>query len=126
MNFRSVSIQVVDGNGTIVMHDGILIESDEICAIYDINEGFFKYVCTTRLELSTILTTQNLRMKDLDEEDRLCSQCGRPMQEGFVFESDATQYCSEECLTQVITWEDYLVMHDNGDGDAYWTDWYDC
>src|SRR5690606_33077837 len=102
------------------------IESDEICAIYDINEGFFKYVCTTRLELSAILTAQNLRMKDLDEEDRLCSQCGTPMQEGFAFESDATQYCSEECLTQVITWDEYLAMHDNGDGDAYWTDWYDC
>ncbi len=41
MNFKSASIQVVDGNGTIVIQDGILIESDEVCAIYDINEGFF-------------------------------------------------------------------------------------
>lgn len=126
INFKSASIQVVDGNGTIVIYDGILIESDEVCAIYDINEGIFKYVCITRLEMSAILTAQNLRMKDLDEEDRLCSQCGTLMQEGFYFESDATQYCSEWCLTQVITWEEYLEIHDNGDGDAYWTDWYDC
>ncbi|WP_342507326.1 hypothetical protein [Sporosarcina sp. FSL K6-2383] len=56
----------------------------------------------------------------------LCSQCGTPMQERFIFEPDATQYCSEECLKQVITWEDYLAIHDNGNGDAYWTDWYDC
>ncbi len=114
MNFKSASVQVVNKNGLIIIDDGILIESDEICTIYDMNEGFFKYVCTTRLELSTILTTQNLRVKDLDEEDRLCSQCGTMKQEGFVFESDATQYCSEKCLTQVITWEDYLSMHDNG------------
>ncbi|MEK5036500.1 hypothetical protein [Sporosarcina sp. FSL K6-3457] len=126
MNFKSASIQVVDESEAIVMRDGILIESDEICAIYDVNEGFFTYVCTTHLELSTMLTMQDLRMKDLDEADRLCSQCGTPMQEGFVFESDVTQYCSEKCLTQVITWEDYLLMHDNGNGDAYWTDWYDC
>ena len=44
------------------------------------------------------------------------------MQERFVFELDATQYCSEKCLMQVITWEDYLAMHDNGGGDAYWTE----
>lgn len=126
MNFTSASVHVLNENGVIIIDDGILIESDGICAIYDINEGYFKYVCTTRLELSTMLTRQNFRMKDLDEEDRLCSQCGTPMHEGFYFESDATQYCSEECLTKVITWEDYLLMHDNGDGDAYWTDWYDC
>ncbi|MBE1553209.1 hypothetical protein [Sporosarcina limicola] len=126
MNFKSASIQVVDRNGTIVIQDGILIESDKVCAIYDINEGFFKFECATRLELNTVLTAHHLRMKDLEEEERLCSECGVPMQEGFYFESDAKQYCSEKCLMQVITWEDYLSMHDNGNGDAYWTDWYDC
>ena len=38
MNFKSASIQVVDGDGTIVMHEGILIEGNEICAICDVNK----------------------------------------------------------------------------------------
>ncbi|WP_322555770.1 hypothetical protein [Sporosarcina beigongshangi] len=117
---------MLNENGEIIIDDGILIESDEICAIYDTNKGCFEFICETRFELSILLTAQDLRIKNPDEEERLCSECGVLMQEGFVFESDATQYCSEECLTQVITWEDYLVMHDNGDGDVYWTDWYDC
>lgn len=126
MNFTSASIQVVDEDGTIVMQDGIFIESDNICAIYDVHEGFFKFACATRFELNNMLIAQDLRMIDLEEEERLCSGCGVPMQEGFHFESDATQYCSEKCLMQVITWDEYLVIHNNGDGDAYWTDWYDC
>lgn len=65
-------------------------------------------------------------MKDPEEDGRLYSECGVPMQEGFYFESDVTQYCCEICLTKVITWGEYLAIHDVGDGDAYWTDWYDC
>ena len=126
MNFKSIDIQVLDDSGSIVVQNGILVESDQFCAIYDIDEGHFKFVCTTRYELNIILTTQDLRVKDPEEDERLCSQCGKSMQEGFCFESDATQYCSEECLTKVITWDEYLAIHDNGNGDAYWTDWYDC
>lgn len=73
-----------------------------------------------------MLVTQGLRMKDPEEEEPLCSECGITMQEGFYFESDGTQYCSEKCLTKVITWDEYLAIHDDGNGDAYWTDWYDC
>lgn len=126
MNFKSIDIQVVDDSGQIVVQNGILVESDQFCAIYDIDEGHFKFVCTTSFELSIMLATQDLHIRDPEEEERLCSECGTPMQEGFCFESDATQYCSEECLTKVITWNEYLAIHDNGNGDAYWTDWYDC
>ena len=85
MNFKSLDIQVVDGSGVIVVQNGILVESDEICAIYDLDEEHFKYVYTTRFELSTALSTQNLRMNDPEEEERLCSECNTPMQEGFCF-----------------------------------------
>ena len=47
------------------------------------------------------------------------------MQEGFYFESDGTQYCSEKCLTEVISWTEYSEVHDDGNGDAYWTSWED-
>ncbi|WP_399630149.1 hypothetical protein [Sporosarcina sp. SG10008] len=103
MNFRSLDIQVVDGSGVKVIQNGILVESVELCTIYDIDKEHFKYVYTTRFELSTALSTQDLRMKDPEEEERLCSECHTSMREGFCFESDGTKYCSVECLTKVIT-----------------------
>ncbi|WP_210471696.1 hypothetical protein [Sporosarcina sp. 6E9] len=66
----------------------------------------------------------NLQVENTDE--RLCSQCNIPMFEGFYFESNGTHYCSEECLTKVISWQEYLMIYDDGNGDAFWTDWYDC
>jgi len=126
LEFKSASIQLLDGSGTIVVPNGILVESDRVCAIYDMDEEDFKFIYTTRFELNTILAAQNLRMKDLEEDERFCSECGTAMDEGFCFESDTTLYCSEKCLTKVITWDEYLEIHDNGNGDAYWTDWYDC
>ncbi|WP_342513526.1 hypothetical protein MKY34_01665 [Sporosarcina sp. FSL K6-1522] len=126
MNFKCTDIQMLDDNGSMIVHNGILVEGDELCAIYNVDDENFKFVYTTRFELSVALATQGLRMKDSEEEERLCSECGAPMQEGFCFESDASQYCSEKCLTKVITWGEYLNMHDNGNGDAYWADWGDC
>ena len=117
---------MLDDNGSMIIRNGILVEGDTLCAIYDMNEEHFKFVYTTCFELGVALATQGLRMKDPEEEERLCSECGTPMQEGFCFESDGTQYCSGECLTKVIMWEEYLAMHDNGNGDAYWTDWSGC
>ena len=125
MNFKSIDIQVLDDSGSILVKNGILVECDQFCAIYDIDEGHFKFVCTTRFELDIILIAQDLRMKDPEEDERLCSECGTTMQEGFYFESDGTQYCSKKCLMKVITWDEYLAIHDNGNGDAYWTDWHD-
>jgi len=107
-----------------VAEKGVLIEGDGLCAIYA--NGYFDFVCTEESELGHMLATKGLQMKELKGDLRLCSECATPMQEGFYFESDGTQYCSEKCLTKVISWEDYLEIHNDGQGDAYWTDWYDC
>jgi len=103
MNFKSIDIQVLDDSGSIVVQNGVLVGCDQFCAIYDIDEGHFKFVCTTRFELDIILIAQDLRIKDPEEDERLCSECGTPMQEGFYFESDGIQYCSKKCLMKVIT-----------------------
>jgi len=96
-------VQVIHDDGEVVVKRGIWVEGEGLCAIYDLDEGHFKFVCTTRFELNIMLATQDLRMKDPKEDERLCSECGVPMQEGYYFESDGTQYCGEECLTKVIT-----------------------
>ncbi|AOV06458.1 hypothetical protein [Sporosarcina ureilytica] len=122
INLEETEIQLLDDNGDVFLEKGILIEGDGLCAIY--SNGSFDFVCTAGYELDHILTSQNLTLQELTEE-RLCSHCKSPMQEGFYFESDGTQYCSKECLTKVISWGEYLDIYDNGDGNAYWTAWED-
>lgn len=61
---------------------------------------------------------------DLDLENvRCCSVCGKPMCEGFCIENGMAYYCSEECLKKEMTWEEYLELYDDGNGDSYWTSW---
>lgn len=115
-----MEIQLLEGNGEVYLKKGLLIEGEGLCAIY--SDGYFDFVCTADYELDHILATQNLTLKELKEE-RLCSECKMPMREGFYFESDGTQYCSEKCLTKVITWAEYMKIYDSGNGDAYWTSW---
>lgn len=122
LKVEKTDIQLIEDNGEIYLEKGILIEGDGFCAIYA--GGSFEFVCTADYELDHILATQNLKIRELKEE-RLCSQCENPMQEGFYFETDGTQYCSEKCLTEVISWTEYLKIHDEGNGDAYWTVWVD-
>ena len=117
---KKTSIQLLEDNGEVYLEKCILIVGDGLCVIYA--DGYFDFVCTAISELGHILAARNLIIKELKEE-RHCSQCESPMQRGFYFESDGTQYCSKECLTNVISWEEYLKIHDDGNGDAYWTSW---
>lgn len=55
---------------------------------------------------------------------RVCDECGKPMIEGYVLETGG-HYCSEECLYKHVTPERYKELYDNGEGDSYWTVWYE-
>lgn len=62
------------------------------------------------------------------EEDvyvRHCNECGKEMWEGFCIEGGLEYYCSEECLHKNLTEEEYEELYDNGNGDSYYTEWYD-
>ena len=59
------------------------------------------------------------------EHVRCCSECGKPMYEGFCIENGAEYYCSEECLHKNISEEEYTKLYDDGRGDSYWTSWLD-
>lgn len=54
---------------------------------------------------------------------RTCSHCGKEMSEGFVIDNGMEYYCSEECLHQHYTHEEYMELYDDGEGDTYWTQW---
>ena len=59
------------------------------------------------------------------EHIRVCSECGKPMTEGFCIEDGAEYYCSEECLHKNLTEEEYDNLYDDGRGNSYWTSWLD-
>ena len=59
------------------------------------------------------------------EHIRVCSECSKPMTEGYCIENGAEYYCSEECLHKNLTDEEYENLYDEGRGDSYYTSWVD-
>ena len=55
---------------------------------------------------------------------RICDECGRPMIEGYVVDGHDT-YCSDECLHKHLTDDEFSILYENGNGDTYWTTWYE-
>ena len=55
---------------------------------------------------------------------RVCDECGKPMIEGYVVDG-CEMYCSDECLHKHLTDEEFEEQYDNGNGDTYWTTWYE-
>lgn len=56
---------------------------------------------------------------------RHCNKCGKEMWEGYCIENGMEYYCSEECLHKNISEEEWEELYDEGNGDSYYTDWYD-
>lgn len=52
---------------------------------------------------------------------RVCSHCGKGMSEGFIV--DGEYYCTDECLHEHYTEEEYRARHDDDNDRAYWTQW---
>lgn len=84
----------------------------------DIQELMADYVLkhSTAEELVDELELENIRV---------CSECGKPMTEGYCIENGAEYYCSEECLHKNMTDEEYENLYDEGRGDSYYTSWLD-
>lgn len=56
---------------------------------------------------------------------RICSHCGKPMAWGYCIGGGSEYYCSEKCLHQHYSEEEFLRMYDNGNSDTYYTCWID-
>lgn len=52
---------------------------------------------------------------------RVCSVCGKVMQEGYVTEN-LEYFCSDKCLHTKYSEEEWAEMYTD-DGDNYWTEW---
>lgn len=54
---------------------------------------------------------------------RICSECGKGMNEGYCIDSGCEYYCSDACLHKHYTPEKWEEAYADGDGDSYWTTW---
>jgi len=99
----------------------------EIAIIYCQEQDEYVFIKRDYDELLKHLNENGFILEKVPEDQyRVCDSCKKFMQEGFVFESDCTYYCSEECRRTVISDAEYEAMYDDGNGDAYWTEWYTC
>lgn len=65
------------------------------------------------------------RLKDLyyeDEPERTCTECGKPMTEGYCIAGGLEYYCSDECLHVHYTPEEREELYDDGNSDSYRTE----
>ncbi|GLO68248.1 MULTISPECIES: hypothetical protein [Oceanobacillus] len=56
---------------------------------------------------------------------RVCTECNAKMEEGYCIDSGMYYFCSDEHLEKNFTREAFLDLYDDGDGDSYYTTWYD-
>lgn len=58
-------------------------------------------------------------------EWRECTVCGDKMGEGWTIENGLAYYCSKECMEKEMTWEHFMDLYADGEGDSYYTEWWD-
>lgn len=58
---------------------------------------------------------------------RKCKICGQEMNEGYFIDLgiNGEYYCSEDCLNQDYSKEEWETIYDNPNVDCYWTTWGD-
>lgn len=56
---------------------------------------------------------------------RICDHCHRPMIEGYCIDDGCEHYCSEDCLHNHYSDEEFEWMYANGNGTSYYTNWYE-
>jgi hypothetical protein len=59
----------------------------------------------------------------IDQNIRRCAECGRIMIEGYCIEQGVEYFCSDSCLYENYTKEEFEEMYNDGEGDTYYTEW---
>jgi hypothetical protein len=103
---------------------------EEIMAHPNLEQFFTDKVGMNLRQYMTSYVIDNTSVEELVNEldlqhSRCCSECGKPMYEGFCIEDGADYYCSEECLYKHLSEEEYNQLYDEERGNSYWTSWID-
>jgi len=106
--------------------DPVDVLREEIMAHPNLEQFFTEKVGMSLRQYMTGYVIDNTNVEELVDEldlqhSRCCSECGKPMYEGFCIEDGAEYYCSEECLHKHLSEEEYNELYDDGNGNSYWT-----
>lgn len=61
----------------------------------------------------------------VEEDERRCNSCNKRMSEGYCISGGEEYYCSDDCLHEKYTEEQWIELYDDGNSDSYWTTWED-
>ena len=98
--------------------------------ILDFFTDMTDFICSLYLEveksLNDKLKVSKFKVKITeDNKHRVCDKCNTHLgNEGYVINGGHKYYCSDECLHQVYSKEQWEEMYEDG-GDSYWTEWED-
>ena len=94
------------------MIDSIL----EDCKFKDLDDDILKMI---NIHSGAILSLRE------NAHPRYCDECGVEMWDGYCIENGMEYYCSEECLHKHYNDEEWEELYYDGNGDSYWTEWYE-
>ena len=81
------------------------------------SKNYFKWECPN---CGMVIKNQTPELEGFGILD--CSKCGNEMSEGFIFDG-SDPYCSEECLSDVATPQEWCKLHKEEPDYFYWTQW---
>jgi len=58
-------VQVIHDDGEVVVKRGVWLEGEGLCAIYDLDENWFPFVCTISGDLGHMLATRFLNVIEI-------------------------------------------------------------
>ena len=81
----------------------------------------------TETVVEVLTNALHSRLVDLEDaiEVRFCDECGKLMVEGYCIEGGSEYYCSDECLYENYSKEEYEQLSEDEEGDTYYTTWED-
>lgn len=79
-------------------------------------------------ENEVVLSTDDIKIKTelahyFKLAPRFCDCCGKGMWKGFCIDGGLAYYCTKKCLKSEMTYAEFVKLHDNGNGNSYWTTW---
>ncbi len=66
---QETAVQVIRDDGKVAIKNGVLIEGEQLCTIYNLDEESFSFVCAMIEDLAHILSSQGLSMQVGDYEE---------------------------------------------------------
>lgn len=112
---RIIAVQLTSNKLSVVVDTGKFGEGPEL--ILDETSFALQHLSWLEELRSTII----LALENIYE--RICHECGKPMNSGYCVANGEEYYCSDECLHKHYTEEEWAAACNNTNSDSYWTEW---